>query len=272
MKTFFSKKIILTSMLLLSGFMVGHVQAKSKNTRVKVIPFLNPVSDFQFEQVSSIKQNSMYFFADIFFPEDLKNKHPQLNELEIENISTHEFSHKIVVARAIFKMDRPDGKIDFNVLNNKRTLSEIYNSETSLSKVDSNQFELSKSILVSSIDYQVKVESTYSGNIEADKYQQVLDRSRAMDIQFGEYLGSIVHEQKNFTRMFSTGFMVSNFYQVNENGQSKVIVSAYSMSYPRVSALKTLNRYLFWSSAKKKLVEEIKNSLKAVYKIARKIK
>jgi hypothetical protein len=271
MNNLFYKNVKLTSILILSTFMIGQVQARKNAEQFKTEKVVNFEDGFYFEGPKDIKKNTMYFYADVFTPKKITENHPGMNELEIEDIDLRRNPHNIVAARALFIIASPNKEIDFEQFQRPKVLKEIYASEAVQSPSEFDTFNMSKSVVFSSVNYKIKIYNTYNKIVESSKYQQLLESSLRLDPRFGTYIGSVVHEQKEFTRMFSAGFMVANFYKVILNGKEKVYISAYSMTYPRVSAMKTLDKLLFWSNARSKLVDEIEDSLKKVSQIAQKL-
>jgi hypothetical protein len=271
-----NRNLILLSTLVITLLSASSAQAKyngskkkAKAPKVIMQDLKTPDIKFTLNSEDNVKAGALYFYADLVSPETLSTKFPQFANLEIFNIETAELKHSIVAARAFFKMEMPKQEIDFDLLNNKKVLNSIYDSDVRELDNYDDSYALSKSLVFSSIDYMVKVSNTDKQIVDSPKFQLLLNNSIQLDNVYGDYLGSIYHQQYQFSKMFSGGYMIANFYRVGSGDNSQLLVSAYSMTYPRVSAIKKLNKFLFWTSAKEKLRDEIKSSLKTVYKLSR---
>ena len=217
-----------------------------------------------FGHIDSIENDKLIYFTDLLPAKELHSTN--LSFLEDENLTPGEKSLSMLLARAQFRIDYSKVDLDPAVVNTDKNLRVIYNSSLN-SKVSSNLYNMTKTKVVVKINYQLEFFSTKTGTLEGERNQMIIDESRALDNSSREYLGSVIHEQRNFSKLFETGILVANVYKVSE---TEIVVSAYNLSYVRNSAIRTLNNVLIWSSARKELNKEIRNSLWAIFRAAKK--
>jgi hypothetical protein len=168
----------------------------------------------------------------------------------------------IVVAKAYFLVDPSTNTMKIEELNSVKLLKEIYNGKL-INSTSENEHELQKSKMFLKINLNIKTEIAHNLTFMDPKAQSLLETSLHLDGITGKHLKTAYHELSNFSRMFNDGMMVANFY---DHIDGKILVSAYATLNIRNSAMKTLDRFLLFSSAEKSLKKEIYESLRTIFK------
>ena len=216
-----------------------------------------------FGSIDSIDVDELIYFSDLRFANLLKDT--ELNFLRNDLLNYKEGSLEVLLARAQFKIKYTKENLNPRAINSEKNVKYIYNSKI-IGKMDENTYMMKKTKLTFGINYKLKTFSAKPETVNDVNIQKIIDESRLLDSSSGVYLGSVIHKQSEFSRMFESGTLVANMYQIDD---SVVAVSAYSIAYIRTTAVNVLDQILFWKSSQDYLKSEVEKSLKSIFKAGR---
>jgi hypothetical protein len=207
----------------------------------------------------SVKENTLYYKSGVYNLEQF-SKLPIAGLNQNHNYEGAPFS--VVVAKAYFLVDPQINNMSVEDLNSVEFLKQMYNAKLKAT-YSQNEYDLEKSKMLLKIKFNIKTDIAYNLTFTSPKAQTLLETSLHLDGLTSKHLKSAYHELSDFSRIFNDGMMVANFYEYKDG---QILVSAYATLNIRNSALKSIDRFLLFSSAEKSLKGEIYQTLKTIFK------
>ncbi|MBT4790744.1 MAG: hypothetical protein HON90_04170 [Halobacteriovoraceae bacterium] len=260
-------KINLNVFLSISLILVNF-SAIARGTADEMIKINDLKLDYSLTDDQKVQNNKLYYYTKTFTADKFK-KLKTMPLLDTQDILNKKNPHEVIAVKAFFIIDKPQGNLDFSNLNNKKSLQKVYSSNLK-STQKNNLYRMSKNLIIKSLHYNLEA-NLYKIDDKMDDHQQtLLATTLEMDNLNERHLISLIHQQDKFSSIFERGDMIANIYSIKRGGSEKLLISIYSLTYPRVSALKKIDKFLFFSTtnARKKLTDVILDKIINVFDVS----